>query len=338
MFLLLAGLLLAVLPGCSNELDVNAEPEDIYVVYGVLNPSDSVQVIRLARAYLIDGNLVAYGAQNDLSIKGATITLDNLGSSLEPVITLQERDTLKQTGDFFPQHSVYVTRSAIAQGAPYRLTVTLPGGDKVLTAETVVPTRPRITDPDSIRQGTQGTGAEDWSTAGFNDTDFQVRYIPRNLFTTGQLGIGFELRIYLKYSLDGIEQPTLRYGPGAPLTMLPGASFGLFNIGQGFQTYLQSKLASLEGTKTVDTGQKSESCWLEVTALDQHLYNYIRINSPAFVDFNAIRPNYTNIEGGIGLFGSINIGKRYVHLPRCTKYLCGINGEPMPSDPCPATE
>lgn len=41
---------------CNNDLDINGEYEDVTVVYGILNPNNKRQFIRINRSFLTDGN------------------------------------------------------------------------------------------------------------------------------------------------------------------------------------------------------------------------------------------------------------------------------------------
>ncbi len=50
--LIAAGLLAA----CSTDLDINAEYEEITIVYGLLNPRDSVHLVKINKAFLGEGN------------------------------------------------------------------------------------------------------------------------------------------------------------------------------------------------------------------------------------------------------------------------------------------
>ncbi|MCE3007141.1 MAG: DUF4249 domain-containing protein [Bacteroidetes bacterium] len=327
-FLLCAALLAA----CSNELDPTAKPKDLYVVYGILNPQASEQVIRVSRAFLIDGDLQAYAEANDLSLKQATVLLtDPEGNQ----ISFRAKDTLKEPGLFTQASTVYVSSAPIRNGLRYDLTITLPGEQPIsLRARTVVPARPRITSPDSIRTGPGQT--ETYPQVDFNSDGLSIRFTPLTFSARNQPpGRSFEYRIYFNYQLDGVPQPELRLGPAAPRTLTGDPSSGFFVIGQSFQSFLQASLGRVAGLKTYDNGTLNQSTRIEVTALDDVLHDFLRVNSPAFTDINFIRPDYTNIEGGLGVFGSISVSyPRYVRLPACTEFLAGLNGTPNPGD-CP---
>ncbi|MBX3101913.1 MAG: DUF4249 family protein [Bacteroidetes bacterium] len=325
-----------LLSSCSNELDVTAEPKDIYVVYGVLDPDKPVQEIRIQKAFLTEGNAIEYGATHDNSLKNATVTLTCDGCT---PLTLQALDTVKNEGEFYREHTLYVTRpeDRLIPGNRYTLRVSLPGSpESVLTAVTHVPARPRIFQPDSLQPGLEGD-REQHVTASFNGRNFTIRFSPRSLFSNGTIGVAYELRIFLDYASNGVSQPQLRYGPGTPFGLRNGQ--GEIVLGQAFQSYLTDILRARHlpsDDLTFDDDRFTKSCRIEITALDQELYNYMRVNSPAFVDFNTISPEYTNIQGGYGVLGGICRASRFVKLPECTKYLARLNDTPMPTAECPA--
>ncbi|GAB4325788.1 MAG: hypothetical protein Kow00127_18520 [Bacteroidales bacterium] len=60
----MTGLLLA---GCETDFDTTAPYRDITVVYGLINPNDSMQYIKVNKAFLTDDNVLTYAADPDSS-------------------------------------------------------------------------------------------------------------------------------------------------------------------------------------------------------------------------------------------------------------------------------
>ena len=48
----LLGFALILFSGCDNEVDINADWKETIVVYGLLNPNDSIQYIKVNKAFL----------------------------------------------------------------------------------------------------------------------------------------------------------------------------------------------------------------------------------------------------------------------------------------------
>lgn len=66
-FILISILLVIISASCKNELDINAEYEDINVVYCIMNPSIQRQYIRINRAFLTEGNALVAATEPDSS-------------------------------------------------------------------------------------------------------------------------------------------------------------------------------------------------------------------------------------------------------------------------------
>ncbi len=66
-FLLLTLLLIFIFTGCKNDFEINADYEDINIIYGVLDPSLQKQYIRINRAFLTDDNAMIVATNPDSS-------------------------------------------------------------------------------------------------------------------------------------------------------------------------------------------------------------------------------------------------------------------------------
>ncbi|MEM7657179.1 MAG: hypothetical protein AAF399_13680, partial [Bacteroidota bacterium] len=76
--LILAGL---VLGACSSDIDINADEKDIWIVFGILDPDESEQYIRIQQGYLPTGDALEFAEENDLSAKGLIVTLEGAGKT-----------------------------------------------------------------------------------------------------------------------------------------------------------------------------------------------------------------------------------------------------------------
>ena len=98
-------MLIALISSCTTDFDVYAPEEDIFVVYGVLNPNDSVQYIRVAKAYQVEGNAYDYASENDLSREGLDVQIKGDGITYQGVAVT---DIPKESpGIFLPSQTVY---------------------------------------------------------------------------------------------------------------------------------------------------------------------------------------------------------------------------------------
>jgi len=62
-FLLL--FLLLILSACNDDFPINSEWKDITIVYGLLNASDTVQYIKINKAFLGEGDVYAMAREAD---------------------------------------------------------------------------------------------------------------------------------------------------------------------------------------------------------------------------------------------------------------------------------
>jgi hypothetical protein len=357
--LAIAGLAMASgsLVSCDNELDVTAEPEDILVVYGVLNPKAERQYLRLSWAFLTDGNATEFAQSNELSLAEAEVTMtevcyDGSGNpkdcSPARTINFAPMDTTLGEGEFNRNAVVWMTEDSILPGRTYVLRVApadVPG--YVVGSHTTVPDQPRIFDPrDSIAgEGDQQT-RETLELNKDNVIDYQAADVPSGLGRPGVEGSAFEFSALLEYGIeqqngDTVFQSPVRYGPIGPFAGDVSCSAGNSNCyritGDAVIGVWDQKMA--DGERVYRTGDPlRQNVILEITAIDTFLYNYTRVNSPAVLDFTTVKPEYTNIDvregegSAVGVLGSINQEEQYILLDDCTEFLLGLNDTPQPPD------
>ncbi|MCF8232274.1 MAG: hypothetical protein K9J27_08800 [Bacteroidales bacterium] len=131
---------------CETDFDVTAEWQDITIVYGLLDQNDSVHEIKINKAFLGDGSLIKYAANEDSSL------YDNLEAKLQelnkdstvnrefPLDTtvIHNKDT---SGVFFaPDQVIYTTGKdnnvVLDDEYLYRLKIYIPARDKTVTTTT----------------------------------------------------------------------------------------------------------------------------------------------------------------------------------------------------------
>ncbi|MBI3511251.1 MAG: DUF4249 family protein [Bacteroidetes bacterium] len=64
-FIFIPAFILVVYGGCKNTLDINADYKDVLVCYGLLDPHDSVQYVRIDKVFLGEGNALVMAQNND---------------------------------------------------------------------------------------------------------------------------------------------------------------------------------------------------------------------------------------------------------------------------------
>jgi hypothetical protein len=334
--------------GCSTEFDPTAEPKDIWVVYGVLNPGDTVQYIRISKAFLPESDAFVYARENDQSVPGLLVTLTHADNGRE-YIAEQVDSVLKQPEDglFYPYQTLYkiqtIGNDRLEEGATYHLSVREPGNESFeLRASTDIPSAPDITSP-AIQRGAGGTrcliqaSLESPFTLSFDQTE----------------AAAYEVRVYLDYTANGeprqaVFGPTRTFDEDVRCIARGGVCYR-FDEG----TVLRSFLSQIDPQPNVDyryavtdaTDCKNNaddlprSLRFEVTSMDHNLLLYQQVNTPRFAESNTLRNQYTNVEANgdvltLGVLASYQAREAIAKLSPCGEFLLGLNQRSQPTTNC----
>ncbi len=341
-------------PSCSTEIDLNAPPKDIWVVYGILDQSDSVQYIRVSRGFLEESDAREFAKNNDLSVQGLQVSLTGASRNYQAV---QVDSVLREPTDgaFFPYTTLYRIdtkgSTALETGETYSLEIRRGDDpDFLLTSQTTIPDKVTFRNPN--RNHRPGPGGSRCLIQTMLENEYPLKFS----LGSEQPARGLEVRVFLDYEENGIPK-TAVFGPTGIFTQNVGCTDGTgssnrcyeFSAGEvlrGFLADMNIEPSSVYTYNVTDqNGCQGEpkdlprALRFEVTGMDRDLANYRRINSPSFTDFNTVRPQYTNIEGPeeaimLGLFGGISIESAIGRLSPCGEFLLNLNGRPEPETPC----
>ncbi|MCS7086459.1 MAG: DUF4249 domain-containing protein, partial [Bacteroidia bacterium] len=247
----------------------------------------------------------------------------------------------------FPKNmKVFRGYGRLKPNTSYRLEVSLPGGLKA-AARTTIPNPPGFLFPPAtfVFPG----NIEGWYPFNFQANNLNISFGEKRRTIAGNSEVrpsAYEFRVFFRYGLepDNFNQEIV-YGPiGLPFSgddaqcpqRYAPATWqyeACFNLGRGFLNHLLERLPQ-DRPIYADLSPYNTSTRIEITALDTFLYNYIRANSPNFEDFTTARPEYSNVEGGLGILGSVVKVSRYANWSDCARYLARINNAPRPSGSC----
>ncbi|MEL7532542.1 MAG: hypothetical protein AAFN10_14590 [Bacteroidota bacterium] len=336
---------LGLLSSCSTEVKLNAEPKDIWVVYSILNANDSVQYVRVSRAFLPEGNALEYAKDNDQSVKGLNVTLQGNGKTYTAV----ELDSVLKDpadGTFYPYTTVYRFDTggddALADGERYDLKVQQAGIDTFsIESYTYLPDKVDFVKPLPV----SGAGQQKCLRKVSLERDYKLE------FRRG-LGASYEIRAFLDYQ-ENFEEKQVMFGPtnqfAEDFRCLDGFSIVCYNfvakdILRSFVNQVDPQPGSIytyevtEATECKDDPDLLPDAFrFKVTAIDTFLTRYLSTTSPSFNDFSTVRPEYTNITGTVttlGLLGSISSNEAAAKLDECSLYLLNFNNEPPPISAC----
>ncbi|HHG85612.1 MAG TPA: DUF4249 family protein [Bacteroidetes bacterium] len=336
---------LATISSCSTEFEVYAPEKEIRSVYSILKQADSVQYVRVAKAFQVEGDAVAYAAQNDLSIQNLDVRLTLISDPNQTWQGVQIDNFPKDpNGSFVTTHTVYKFSTAgadsLVPGERYRLEVGTADQPGYVVGETTIPGLPRIK---GNLQILSGAGQSKCLPKVSLDKKFNF------YFQKLEPGVHYEVRVFLHFEANG-DPRTVTFGPSelfdSNRRCNQGSGSICFQFGEHelLRTFLR---AMPEDVFTLYTYNTTDSCvfnpaWtdrlpkslsFEVTAVDEYLSNYITVNNPKFSDFSGTKPEYTNLSGNIGVvgvFGSTHSDLRYAIMRQCSEALIHLNGRLIP--------
>lgn len=324
---------ISLLLSCSTQIDVNAPSKDILVIYSVLDASADTNFIRVSKAFLTSGDAIQYAANNDISLKNAVVTLTGVGGIPEVITLVLDTTHPKNQGTFAPQQTVYYTTKRLTPGKTYYLSVSVADNPTLWAkSHTTIPDTPAITNP--LPPYPTNLGMDTVNDIAGIEKAYYVRFNRSNARATKRPGRAYEMRAHFTYGQyrgpgDTLWLPSVTFGPTKPFNESNcDKSSSELCIQLPEKSLTQLVVANQPANQSnfvYNNSKRTKALRFEITALDTFLYNYIYINNPAFIDFNGIKPEYSNVENGLGILGSRTSAWREASITPCSEYLMHLN-------------
>ena len=270
-------LLFPLLTACDNDFSPKADYEEKIVVFSVLDRTAAYQVVRLERTFDADN-----------TDPSSMITPDPVTEATVSIATSRRnyvfRDTLFTLGDG-SKKKVWINRDLVpAEGTDYTLTVDVPGFKRI-TAVTQVPSR-AYTQVQVVNGGVR------------------LAAVPTTAYPAS--GYYFRLWVVGKKTIDGQQVDFRREVPSRldPQT-------GQFEFTEPTRdksvTFSNGNLLRVHTEmRTIDSVSGSDVVGIAYS-LDQFIYSYYKL-ARGFEDPVSVRqdrPDISNLQGGVGIFGAI---------------------------------
>lgn len=292
-FLLLAFLTAGAF-ACKKTLEVNAPWQEITIVYGILNQSDTIHYVKITKAFLGPGNALDYAKIADSSNYKLPLQVSlNEYSGTQMLRSLALKDTVitdKDSGLFyFPDQKVYYTRSQLNSANSYKLRIVNTQTGKQMESDTKLVSNFTMSKPDYF---------------------YGVSFVPGKSslvqWISAPGGKRYQLTITIQYSelLYGDSAKTIHYINWIPFTEVKsitdkGGQNMLFSIaGEDFYKFLSLNLAV-----NPDIQRSVGTCKYGFLVGSENLDAYMMV-SPVSNTVVQTRIPFTNIFNGIGLFAS----------------------------------
>jgi hypothetical protein len=301
--LLLLLAVIASVSACKTDFDTVAPYKEVMVVYGLLDTNQSIQYIRISKAYLGEGNALVMAQQSDSINYGNVLdvtmerTLNNVKTSY-PLIRI---DTIpKDEGTFSSFQIFYADTHKVQTNAQYKITIHNNSSGLIATGTTgIVKNVTRDDGSDGIESPTPN------ATLNFTGSTTQSISVK---FRPGSLGKRYNVILRFYYQEKDIS--------GVPYTVLKSFDWDLGEqntSGGGELTsylFIKHDFFPVVAANIVPDNNKlrlmQNSFHIIVTGVTEEVATYISLTNPS-AGITQDRPFYTNIENGIGIFSSRNI-------------------------------
>ena len=290
---------------CETEFDVHAEWEEVLVVYGLIDPVEDAQYIRINKAYLGDGDAIEMASTDSINIDPSdfrvVIKKEKLNSFNEWEIldSLPLIDTImnKEEGLFYSAQNIiyYVEDNSFFDVSNYddrRFSIYVTNNRTDVSVDSYT----------KLVQPIQFDLNQSYQLGLYNANEFQlgdIKWIkPKNAYV-------YELELVLKYteSYNG-SLDTISIGWKSSVVDKNKITVD----GEKYFNFLENEIQKNSLVQRNYIGFEAI-----ITAGSEDLYTYISINTPSSSIVQE-RPTFTNINNGIGIFSSRTSTKRSIIL------------------------
>jgi len=330
-YILPLGVLAAALfSSCKNDVDVLAPYKQSVAVYGLINPNEAVQKIRINKVYLGEGDATVMAQNADsINFKPGEIVakLERFVDGIQKPTTvgqsklsivLTETVVTTNPGLFNTTQRLYITTDKLYNTGNYRLTVTSASSEKTFVSETLVvdsvhpgnikPISFSATQPaHPFPAGTQQSAYIDLTSTNIlqrirfkSMANVRLYNVIMRFHYTDSLLDNTTVERYADYTFNTIKSSTLAGGEDMELTFM----------GEDFYVNLANQISKAPAVTNL---KNRVSGYMEyfIYGGSQTLSDFLQVNAPS----NSIAQDkgyYTNISDGVGIFACrsrFSIGK-----------------------------
>ena len=296
-YFFLSILILLSISSCETDFDVNANWQDVTIVYGLIDPNEEIQLVKINKAYLGEGDAIEMASISDSTNYNPSDIRVTLYRIKE--ISFNQYDTLsfvilndtileKDDGLFSIDNNIIYTfskpESFYNTNSIYSLEIINLSSGHMVTSKTEIINNFSF---ESLNSSFQ------WGLYNDQLVDslmFRTKTIEWTKSNNGEI---YQLDVLINYieNNDTISliwsQPLIEYSSGNMTTKIKG------NL---FFDFLSSNLSN-------NTTKQFLNLDLVMTIGTDDLKTYINVNKP-FSGIVQERPAFSNIDNGIGLFSS----------------------------------
>lgn len=280
---------------CETDFELNAEWKDVTVVYGLLNQNDTAHYVRVQRAFLGEGNTMHMALEPDSNLYNGVLDVvieEWNGNNLQRTIRL---DTItikdKEPGVFFyPEQPLFYTIEEIFPGNLYKLRIENKETGKQISAETELVNDFGITRPAANTQINFQVLGANTRTFAWRPAKNAGRY--QMILRFNYLDVDINTNDTIKRHVDWTSQIIKTSG------LTGTGDIELNFVNEAFFSMVKNRVPVNDNLLRYPVNIE-----IIIHVAATVLSTYIDTNEPSSSIVQE-RPEYTNIENGLGIFSA----------------------------------
>ena len=315
------------LSSCSTDVDLIGDYEEITIVYGLLSQADSLSYLKINKAFLGEGNALVMAQEPDSSSykNNLTVIMEEWKNGSKAKTFIFDTTTIynKEEGTFYyPEQVIYrcVTYHQLDTESEYRLIITNNFSGKVITAITPLvsdfpilkpiinnPVKPTIHFPDN-----DNPKDLEWLSAKYGKLyNVIMRFHYKEKFNQ----VTDTIYKYVETAYSPKKSETL---DGGEEMLIQFANNSFYKLLENTVPYEPEKEATVSARYAI-----SVEYIFSVAGDDFNTFMEVNDASSSIVQE---RPEYTNIENGIGIFSSRYNKSRLYYISPLTEEILLTKG------------
>ena len=302
-YVLLFGFLFSIATtSCENEVDINADWKETIIIYGLLDANDSIQYIKINKAFLNEKQSAYQVAQiaDSLYLDSVRASITDLNTG--EVIPLIRINKLPKDSGIFNNdvNFLWQTSRKLSEGREYEINVRNPITGIAVNARTKTVSTASIRAPFTSKKPIFALGT-DYITV---------------LCSPGLNSKAYDIKFTVEYEEINTNDTSVKVTKTAIWNMVSN-----FQVSSGDLIRKIEKTAFLQflgNTINADPNylHRIKSVGAIFYGGNQDLVDYISVNEPS-IGIVQKQSEYSNVKGGLGLFAS-----------RCKQEISGIKFDP----------
>jgi len=280
----------STLTSCDKDVQINAEYKEISIVYGLLDPWDSISYLRIEKAFLSDGDIFQAAQVADSNIYPYKLDVKILNQNNDVVVTFDTTTVYnKKEGIFYaPKMTVYyaVTKGLFNAEDTYKLEINNPkSGSQITSSTKLINGHALNISKPNYKISFEGNHAIEFKSVKdirLYQTNIRFYYIEEDVITGDSTS----------HYIDWVQAPvTSQFISG-------GEDMDVQYSGDAFFANLRNNIPVKENII-----RREGPVMIIVSMADETFNIYMDINKPS-ASLVIDRPAFTNIENGFGIFAS----------------------------------